>query len=116
MMKIRDANSKDFEQIMKIYKYAQDYMIQSGNPTQMGYVHCLKVQTLHMNILKTATGGMMNRILRFTDLPGMVRSMVCFNVWRITVKIFPGISEWIPMQIIGSCKEALLGIQPYGAR
>lgn len=56
MMKIRDANSKDFEQIIKIYKYAQDYMIQSGNPTQMGDVHCLKVQTLHMNILKTATG------------------------------------------------------------
>ena len=39
MMKIRDANSKDFEQIMKIYKYAQDYMIQSGNPTQWGHFY-----------------------------------------------------------------------------
>ena len=56
MMNVRIADFKDFEKIMKIYKYAQDYMIQSGNPTQMGYVHCLKVQTLHMNILKTATG------------------------------------------------------------
>ena len=35
-MKVRNADSKDFEKIMKIYKYAQDYMIQSGNPTQMG--------------------------------------------------------------------------------
>lgn len=30
MMNVRNANTKDFEQIMKIYKYAQDYMIQLG--------------------------------------------------------------------------------------
>lgn len=34
MMNVRIADFKDFEKIMKIYKYAQDYMIQSGNPTQ----------------------------------------------------------------------------------
>ena len=85
MMNVRIADLKDFEKIIKIYKYAQDYMIQSGNPTQWrhfypdeelirsdihqnackviydengihGVVHCLKVQILHMNILKTATG------------------------------------------------------------
>lgn len=39
MMNVRNANTKDFEQIMKIYKYAQDYMIQSGNPTQWGHFY-----------------------------------------------------------------------------
>ena len=28
MMNVRIADLKDFEKIMKIYKYAQDYMIQ----------------------------------------------------------------------------------------
>ena len=35
MMNVRIADLKDFEKIMKIYKYAQDYMIQSGNPDTM---------------------------------------------------------------------------------
>lgn len=39
MMNVRNANTKDFEQIMKIYKYAQDYMIQSRNPTQWGHFY-----------------------------------------------------------------------------
>ena len=44
MMNVRIADLKDFEKIMKIYKYAQDYMIQSGNPTQWGhfYPECLQ--------------------------------------------------------------------------
>lgn len=36
-MNVRNANAADFEQIIKIYKYAQDYMIQSGNPAQWGH-------------------------------------------------------------------------------
>ena len=39
MMNVRIADLKDFEKIMKIYKYAQDYMIQSGNPTQWGHFY-----------------------------------------------------------------------------
>lgn len=31
MLKVRNATLADFEQIMKIYRYAQDYMIESGN-------------------------------------------------------------------------------------
>lgn len=30
---------EDLEQIMKIYRYAQDYMIESGNPTQWGHFY-----------------------------------------------------------------------------
>ena len=39
MMNVRIADLKYFEKIMKIYKYAQDYMIQSGNPTQWGHFY-----------------------------------------------------------------------------
>lgn len=35
-MNIRQATSVDFEPIMSIYKNAQQFMIQSGNPTQWG--------------------------------------------------------------------------------
>ena len=34
MLNVKNADMADFEQIMKIYKYAQDYMIKSGNPAQ----------------------------------------------------------------------------------
>ena len=34
MLKVRNATIADFEQIMKIYKYAQEYMIESGNSKQ----------------------------------------------------------------------------------
>ena len=37
MLNIRAATAADFEQIMKIYRHAQDYMILSGNPTQWGH-------------------------------------------------------------------------------
>lgn len=37
MLNVRDATLTDLDQIMKIYKYAQDYMIRSGNPSQWGY-------------------------------------------------------------------------------
>ena len=30
MLNVKNADMADFEQIMKIYKYAQDYMIKSG--------------------------------------------------------------------------------------
>lgn len=36
MLNVKNADMADFEQIMKIYKYAQDYMIKSGNPATMG--------------------------------------------------------------------------------
>ena len=39
MLNLRTATIADFYQIMKIYKYAQDYMIQSGNPTQWGHFY-----------------------------------------------------------------------------
>lgn len=37
MLNIRNATEADLEQIMGIYRQAQDYMIQSGNPTQWGH-------------------------------------------------------------------------------
>ena len=39
MLQIRNADSADLEQIMRIYRYAQDYMIRSGNPTQWGHTY-----------------------------------------------------------------------------
>ena len=39
MLTIRDANNNEFEHVMKIYKYAQDFMIASGNPTQWGHFY-----------------------------------------------------------------------------
>ena len=36
MLQLRNATENDLEKIMKIYKYAQDYMIRSGNPHQWG--------------------------------------------------------------------------------
>ena len=37
MLQVRKAKASDFEQIMKIYRFAQDYMIEAGNPNQ--WVH-----------------------------------------------------------------------------
>ena len=37
MLKVRDAATEELSQIMKIYEYAQDYMIRNGNPTQWGH-------------------------------------------------------------------------------
>ena len=85
MLNVKNADMADFEQIMKIYKYAQDYMIKSGNPTQWGhfypdadliksdidknackviydkdgihgYFRCLMVQNLLISILRAVTG------------------------------------------------------------
>ena len=39
MLNVKNADMADFEQIMKIYKYAQDYMIKSGNPVQWGHFY-----------------------------------------------------------------------------
>ena len=36
-MQIKKANITEHKQIMEIYRYAQDYMIQSGNPDQWGH-------------------------------------------------------------------------------
>lgn len=38
-MKVRKAIDSDFDRIMEIYRYAQDYMIQSGNPNQWGHFY-----------------------------------------------------------------------------
>ena len=39
MLNIRNAVIADFERIMEIYSYAQDYMIRNGNPTQWGHFY-----------------------------------------------------------------------------
>ncbi|MCR4783860.1 MAG: N-acetyltransferase [bacterium] len=39
MLKIRKATEVDFSKIMAIYRYAQDYMIQSGNQNQWGHFY-----------------------------------------------------------------------------
>ena len=39
MLKIRDAAMSDLDRIMEIYRYAQDYMIRSGNPGQWGHFY-----------------------------------------------------------------------------
>ena len=39
MLHIRPATVEDFTQIMRIYKYAQDFMIRSGNPNQWGHFY-----------------------------------------------------------------------------
>lgn len=39
ILHIRDAAPRDIAQIMGIYAHAQDYMIQSGNPTQWGHFY-----------------------------------------------------------------------------
>ena len=38
-MHIRKATEKDIEEIMKIYRIAQDFMIESGNPNQWGHFY-----------------------------------------------------------------------------
>ena len=37
MLRIRKARWADFDRIMEIYRYAQDFMIATGNPTQWGH-------------------------------------------------------------------------------
>ena len=39
MLRVRNAEAADFEQILHIYRFAQDYMIQSGNPNQWGHFY-----------------------------------------------------------------------------
>ena len=38
-MKIRKTTPEDFEQVMKIYARARDFMAQTGNPRQWGITH-----------------------------------------------------------------------------
>lgn len=39
MLSLRNAADADFEEIQRIYEYAQDYMIRSGNPIQWGHFY-----------------------------------------------------------------------------
>ncbi len=39
MLNLKNVADADFEQVMKIYKYAQDYMILSGNCRQWGHFY-----------------------------------------------------------------------------
>ena len=39
MLSLRNATEADFEEIQRIYEYAQDYMIRSGNPIQWGHFY-----------------------------------------------------------------------------
>ena len=38
-MKVRKATADELDRIMEIYRYAQDYMIRSGNPEQWGHFY-----------------------------------------------------------------------------
>ena len=42
MLSLRNATEADLGEIRRIYEYAQDYMIRSGNPTQWGAAAFLK--------------------------------------------------------------------------
>ena len=39
MLRVRKAEACDYEQIMKIYRFAQDFMIEAGNPNQWGHFY-----------------------------------------------------------------------------
>lgn len=39
MLQIRTAEPQDLGRIMEIYHYAQDFMVQTGNPTQWRHAH-----------------------------------------------------------------------------
>ncbi|SFG43441.1 N-acetyltransferase [Oribacterium sp. WCC10] len=39
MLRVRYGTDHDYDRIMEIYRYAQDYMIQSGNPNQWGHFY-----------------------------------------------------------------------------
>ncbi len=39
MLGVRNGTDQDYDQIMTIYRYAQDYMILSGNPDQWGHFY-----------------------------------------------------------------------------
>ena len=39
MLRVRYGTDHDYDRIMEIYRYAQDYMIQSGNPNQWGHIY-----------------------------------------------------------------------------
>ena len=39
MLSLRNATEADLGEIRRIYEYAQDYMIRSGNPTQWGHFY-----------------------------------------------------------------------------
>ena len=39
MLHIRKATNDDYDRIMQIYRSAQEFMINSGNPTQWGHSH-----------------------------------------------------------------------------
>ena len=39
MLRVRDAVAADFERVMEIYRFAQDFMVQTGNPTQWGHTY-----------------------------------------------------------------------------
>ena len=38
-LRIRGGSDADFARIMEIYRYAQNFMIQNGNPTQWGHAY-----------------------------------------------------------------------------
>ncbi|MDO4465753.1 MAG: N-acetyltransferase [Bacillota bacterium] len=38
-MRIRLAKMEDLEQILRVYSYAQDFMIEHGNPNQWGHIY-----------------------------------------------------------------------------
>lgn len=44
MLNIRTADRQDLMQIMSIYRYAQDYMINHGNPNQWGHFYPDEIQ------------------------------------------------------------------------
>jgi hypothetical protein len=39
MLSVRTAKHEDYDRVMEIYRYAQDYMIRTGNPNQWGHFY-----------------------------------------------------------------------------
>ena len=60
MLRVRDAAAADFERIMEIYRYAQEFMIRSGNPTQWArrYPDADLIRSdVRQNVCKVITDG-----------------------------------------------------------
>ncbi|MBR4169176.1 MAG: N-acetyltransferase [Lachnospiraceae bacterium] len=59
-LSVRDALSKDYDDVMRIYRYAQDFMIQTGNPNQWAHAYPepeLIREDIRMGICKVICSG-----------------------------------------------------------
>ena len=49
-MEIRHSKEADFDQIMKIYKYARKFMAENGNPNQWGPTNWPPEELIHSGV------------------------------------------------------------------